>query len=61
MSMDCLAAPASLAPGIVEATANGGALADLTVTSLTSALPHSWTKQQKKFGVVWPSRVAIPK
>jgi site-specific DNA recombinase len=43
---------AFLSPRIVEAIANGSAPADLTVTSLTSALPHSWTKQQKKFGVV---------
>jgi hypothetical protein len=41
-----------VSPRIVEAIANGGAPADLTVTSLTSALPHSWTKQQEKFGVV---------
>jgi hypothetical protein len=37
---------------LVEAIANGSAPAELTVTSLTSALPHSWTKQEKKFGVV---------
>ena len=43
---------AFVSPRIVEAIANGSAPADLTVTSLTSALPHSWTKQQKKFGVV---------
>jgi hypothetical protein len=27
--------------------------ADLTVTSLTGALPHNWTEQEKKFGVVF--------
>lgn len=37
---------------IVETLANGSASADLSVTSLTSALPHSWTEQAKKFGVV---------
>jgi hypothetical protein len=41
-----------VSPPIVEAIANGSAPADLTVTLLTSALPHSWTKQQKKFGGV---------
>ena len=47
--------PALCLPGQIirnaRAVANGGAPADLTVTSLTSALPLSWTKQQKKFGV----------
>jgi site-specific DNA recombinase len=43
---------AFMSPRIVEAIAKGSAPADLTVTSLTSALPHSWTKQEKKFGVV---------
>ena len=43
---------AFVSPRIVEAIANGSAPADLTVTSFTSALPHSWTKQEKKFGVV---------
>jgi site-specific DNA recombinase len=43
---------AFVSPRIVEAIANSSAPAELTVTSLTSALPHSWTKQEKKFGVV---------
>ena len=43
---------AFVSPRIVEAIANGSAPADLTVTSLTSALPRSWTKQGEKFGVV---------
>jgi site-specific DNA recombinase len=43
---------AFVSPRIVEAIVNGSAPADLTVTLLTSALPHSSTKQQKKFGVV---------
>ena len=45
---------AFVSPRIVEAITNGSAPADLTVTSLTSALPHSWTEQEKKFGVVQP-------
>ncbi len=40
---------AFVSPRIVEAIANGSAPADLTVTSLTSALPRSWTKQEKKY------------
>ena len=31
---------------------HGSAPADVTVTSLTGALPHSWTEQEQKFGVV---------
>ena len=34
---------AFVSPRIVEAIANGNAPADLTITSLTSALPRSWT------------------
>ncbi|MGC1574742.1 MAG: hypothetical protein WA813_01180, partial [Beijerinckiaceae bacterium] len=40
---------AFVSPRIVEAIANGSAPADLTVTSLTSALPRSWTKQEKRY------------
>ena len=43
---------AFVSPRIVEAIANGSAPADLTITSLTSALPHSRTEQEKRFGVV---------
>jgi site-specific DNA recombinase len=43
---------AFVSPRIVEAIANGSAPADLTVTSLTSALPRSWTKQEKRYGIV---------
>jgi hypothetical protein len=43
-----LAPLAFVSPRIVEAIANGSAPADLTVTSLTSALPRSWTKQEKE-------------
>jgi hypothetical protein len=41
-----------VSPRIVEAITNGSAPADLTVTSLTSVLPHSWTEQERKFGVL---------
>ena len=44
-----LAPLAFVSPRIVEAIANGSAPADLTVTSLTSALPRSWTKQEKRY------------
>jgi len=43
---------AFVSPRIVEAIANGSAPADLTVTSLTSALPHRWTDQENKFGII---------
>jgi site-specific DNA recombinase len=43
---------AFLSPRIVEAIANGSAPADLTGTSLISALPHSWAKQENQFGIV---------
>jgi site-specific DNA recombinase len=45
---------AFVSPRIVETIANGSAPADLTVTSLTSALPRSWTKQEKRKGIVCP-------
>jgi hypothetical protein len=47
-----LAPLAFVSPRIVEAIVNGSAPADLTVTSLTSVLPHSWTEQEQKFGVL---------
>jgi site-specific DNA recombinase len=47
-----LAPLAFVSPRIVEAIANGSAPADLTVSSLTRGLPHSWTEQEKRFGVV---------
>ena len=43
-----LAPLAFVSPRIVEAIANRCAPADLTVTSLTSALPRSRTKQEKR-------------
>ena len=39
---------AFVSPRIIAAIANGSAPADLTVTSLTSALPRSWTKLEKR-------------
>jgi site-specific DNA recombinase len=47
-----LAPLAFVSPRIVEAITSGSAPADLTVTSLTSVLPHSWTEQEQKFGVL---------
>ena len=46
-----LAPLAYLSPRIVEAIANGTAPADLTVTSLARALPHSWAEQEQKLGI----------
>ena len=45
---------AFVSPRIVKAIANGSAPADLTVTTLTSALSRSWTKQEKRYGIVCP-------
>ena len=42
---------AYLSPRIVEAIANRTAPADLTVTSLARALPHSWAEQEQKLGI----------
>jgi site-specific DNA recombinase len=47
-----LAPLAFLSPKIVQAIADGTAPADLTVTSLTAALPHSWVEQERRFGIV---------
>jgi hypothetical protein len=43
---------AFLSPRIVEAIANGAAPPHLTVTLLTSALPHSWAGQENKLEMV---------
>jgi site-specific DNA recombinase len=40
-----------VSPRIVEAIANGSAPADLTVTALARALPHSWAVQERKLGI----------
>jgi site-specific DNA recombinase len=46
-----LAPLAFVSPRIVEAIANGSARADLTVSSLARALPHSWAAQEHKFRI----------
>jgi DNA polymerase (family 10) len=46
-----LAVLAFLSPKIVAAIIDETAPADLTVTSLTQALPHCWTAQEQMFGV----------
>lgn len=46
-----LAVLAFLSPKVVAAIIDDRAPADLTVTSLTQALPHSWAAQEQMFGV----------
>jgi site-specific DNA recombinase len=43
---------AFLSPRVIDAITSGSAPVDLTVTSLTSALPHSWEAQENKLGMV---------
>ena len=40
---------ACLSPRIIEAIANGTAPANLTLSALTSALPHDWPSQEQRF------------
>ena len=40
-----------LSPKIVQAIADGTAPADLTVSRLTQALPHTWSAQEQMFGL----------
>ncbi|WP_454916996.1 hypothetical protein [Xanthobacter sediminis] len=40
---------ACLSPNLVRAIADGTAPANLTVSSLTSALPHDWAAQERSF------------
>lgn len=42
---------AFLSPRVIQAIMDETAPADLTVTSLTQALPHSWAAQEQMFGV----------
>ena len=42
-----LAPLAYLSPAIVRAIGDGSAPADLTVTALARALPHSWAEQER--------------
>jgi hypothetical protein len=44
-----LAPLAFLSPLIIESIVSGNASANLTVSGLARALPHSWTDQEKKF------------
>ena len=46
-----LATLAFLSPKIIQAFANGDARTGLSVSRLTEALPHSWTEQEKMFGL----------
>jgi site-specific DNA recombinase len=46
-----LAPLAFVSPRIVEAIANGSAPADLTVSILARALPHSWAAQEHQLGI----------
>jgi site-specific DNA recombinase len=46
-----LATLAFVAPGIIAALINGTAPADLTVTGLARALPHSWAEQERLIGL----------
>jgi len=46
-----LAVLAFLSPKIVQAIADGTARADLTVSRLTHALPHSWSAQEQTLGL----------
>ena len=43
---------AFVSPRIVEAIVNGRAPADLTVSSLARTLPHTWTAQEHKLGII---------
>jgi site-specific DNA recombinase len=45
-----LAPLAYLAPRVIEAIVDGSAPAGLTVSALTSALPHVWSEQEKMLG-----------
>jgi site-specific DNA recombinase len=46
-----LAPLAFLSPGIVSALLDGTAPANLTVTALARALPHSWAEQERRIGL----------
>jgi hypothetical protein len=49
-----LAPLAFLSPRIVSAILDGNAPADLTVTKLARALPHSWAEQERQVGISVP-------
>ena len=46
-----LATLAFVSPRIIAAIVDGTAPADLTVSSLTQALPYSWTEQEQNIGL----------
>jgi site-specific DNA recombinase len=46
-----LAPFAFLSPRIIAAIVDGTAPADLTVTGLAKALPHSWIEQEQRVGL----------
>ena len=46
-----LAPLAFLSPRIIAAIVEGTAPADLTVTGLAKALPHSWAEQERRIGL----------
>jgi hypothetical protein len=54
-----LAPLAFLSPRIVSALLDGTARADLTVTKLARALPHSWAEQELHVDLTTPSRTFL--
>ncbi len=50
-----LAREAFVSPVFMAAIADGNAPADLTVTGLARAVPHSWVEQQRCLAAVGPS------
>jgi len=46
-----LAPLAFVSPKIVSAIIDGTVPADLTVTGLAKALPHSWAEQERRIGL----------
>jgi len=46
-----LAPLAFVSPRIVAALLDGSAPADLTLTTLARALPHSWAEQERRLGL----------
>ena len=55
-----LAPLAFLSPLIIESIVSGNASANLTVSGLARALPHSWTEQENKLGYYRRGRAAPP-
>jgi hypothetical protein len=40
-----------VSPRLIAAIADGSAPADLTITALAKALPHSWAEQERRLGL----------